>query len=86
MKDVKLTTGISDHDLNTKMKTVRSLLERSHPVKIWVQKKKRYQSGDGRQQEELLRKVLDSIKEVAVSVDEKWSNKAVTCIVKAIQK
>ena len=83
IKEIQLTLGISEADLETKVSTLRKFLLKSHSVKITVVQRRR-QSSAHRTREDLANAVLEQIKDVGTgtSKDIHTSKRLVWCIVK----
>ena len=79
IKEIKISTGISEHDLETKIKIMRNLLKKLHPVKVWIQRKSKYSSThDKQKQEDLLLAVENHIEDISTkTINKNWSSRGV---------
>ncbi len=83
IKEIQLTVGISEGDLETKLSTIRRFLQKSNSVKITVSQRRR-QSSEHRTREDIIHLVLEHIKDVGIGTnkDINTSKRFVWCIVK----
>lgn len=76
--------GISDNDFRNKVKTILAFLEKSHPVKLWIQVKRRRRSANSQNDLELLFKsVMTHIKEHGTEKDVVYSTRGLSCLIKS---
>ena len=81
MKEVQIMVGISENDLNNKLKAISAFLDRSHPVKLWIQVKRRHrfkQSQDNKQM--LYETVMSRIEEYGIAREITQSPRGLSCI------
>lgn len=87
MKEVQVMVGISEHDLQTKVKAIQAFLEKDHSIKLWVQRKRRQRFKVGQnEQEQLLKEIMEQIKDLGSKSNESYTPKGLSCIVRSIQK
>lgn len=92
IKDIKISTTISDNDLATKLESVRKLFMKKHTVKIWILPRlKRYQMevdelklSEQKKQQQLLHAINERLNDVGVMITkENWTGKNLVAIFKS---